>query len=149
MGREVKRVPLDFDWPLKKRWYGYVINKCLDGDHNLSCDDCRKFAEIKNIKLDKLKCPDIEILEVPKGEGWQMWEITSEGSPMSPVFDTPEKLAKWLSDNKASVFGYQTATYDQWLGMIKNSGFAVSMVMNDKKMMSGVEYESKVNKENK
>lgn len=24
MGRELKRVPLDFDWPLNERWKGYV-----------------------------------------------------------------------------------------------------------------------------
>ena len=149
MGREVKRVPLDFDWPLKKRWYGYVINKCLDGDHNLSCDDCRRFAEIKNIKLDKTKCPDLEILEVPKGEGWQMWETTTEGSPISPVFKTPEKLAQWLVNNNVSTFGNNIATYDQWLKMIKGSGFAISMVIKDNKIISGVEFGSKVDKDGK
>lgn len=25
MGRQVKRVPLDFDWPMNVRWYGYFI----------------------------------------------------------------------------------------------------------------------------
>ena len=149
MGREVKRVPLDFDWPLNKRWYGYVINKCSDGDYNLTCDDCRKFAKIKNIKLDKVKCPDLEILEVPKGEGWQMWETTTEGGPISPVFKTPEKLAQWLVNNNVSTFGNDTATYDQWLKMIKGSGFAVSMVIKGNKIMSGVEFESKVNRDGK
>jgi hypothetical protein len=24
MGRNIKRVPLDFDWPMKKIWVGYM-----------------------------------------------------------------------------------------------------------------------------
>lgn len=26
MGRELKRVPLDFDYPLHKVWYGYFVD---------------------------------------------------------------------------------------------------------------------------
>lgn len=29
MGREIKMVPLDFDWPLRKRWKGYVMPENL------------------------------------------------------------------------------------------------------------------------
>ena len=32
----------------------------------------------------------------PKGDGWQVWETVSEGSPVSPVFRTPEALVDWL-----------------------------------------------------
>lgn len=32
MSREVKRVPLDFDWPLKKVWSGYLMPDSLQGD---------------------------------------------------------------------------------------------------------------------
>jgi hypothetical protein len=32
-----------------------------------------------------------------EGEGWQLWETVSEGSPISPVFDTAEGLAAWMS----------------------------------------------------
>lgn len=36
--------------------------------------------------------------EPPTGEGWQEWETTSEGSPISPAFGTPEELATWMSN---------------------------------------------------
>lgn len=36
--------------------------------------------------------------EPPAGEGWQAWETTSQGSPISPVFATAEDLATWWSD---------------------------------------------------
>lgn len=35
--------------------------------------------------------------EPPTGEGWQLWETVSEGSPVSPVFATAEELARWLT----------------------------------------------------
>jgi len=39
-------------------------------------------------------------VEPPKGEGYQCWETTSEGSPISPVFKTFDDLCDWLSKNK-------------------------------------------------
>lgn len=65
-----------------------------------------------------------EEVEPPAGEGWQMWETTSEGSPISPVFTTPEELAQWLADSGASWFGDTPATRDQWLGVIVGTDFA-------------------------
>ncbi len=63
---------------------------------------------------------EFEYIDPPKGKGYQMWETTTEGSPISPVFKTPKLLAKWLSLNNVSIFGENIATYDQWLAMIKN-----------------------------
>ena len=36
MGREVKRVALDFDWPLDKRWKGYL------NPHYKECPHCHE-----------------------------------------------------------------------------------------------------------
>ncbi|MFB6392582.1 hypothetical protein [Polymorphospora lycopeni] len=36
--------------------------------------------------------------EPPTGDGWQLWETVSEGSPISPVFATSDELASWMSD---------------------------------------------------
>ena len=67
----------------------------------------------------------------------QMYEDTSEGTPISPVMATPEELARWLTDNNASAFASMTATYDQWLATIKR-GFACSAVFTGGHMESGV-----------
>ncbi len=70
---------------------------------------------------------------------WQMYEDTTEGTPISPVCATPEELAHWLADNGASSFGDMTATYDQWLAMIRQ-GWAPSMVVGGGQgIRSGVE----------
>ncbi len=79
-----------------------------------------------------------EKVEPPAGEGWQMWETTSEGSPISPVFQSPEGLARWLTKTEASAGGSQTATYGQWLAMI-NQGWAPSMVVDADGVKSGVQ----------
>lgn len=46
---------------------------------------------------------------------FQMYETCSEGTPISPVFDTIEKVARWCADNRVSAFADMTATYEQWL----------------------------------
>lgn len=56
-----------------------------------------------------------------------MYEDTSEGTPISPAFETPEELARWLVENKASAFGSETGTYEGWL-RVANGGYAPSMV---------------------
>lgn len=67
-----------------------------------------------------------------------MYETTSEGTPLSPAFETPEEVARWCADNKVSAFGGITATYEQWLAVARG-GYAPSAVMAGGKLMSGVE----------
>lgn len=137
MGREVKRVPIDFSWPVGKIWPGYLISTCPS--EHITCEECRAAAVMRGMKMTTYDCPDYSgITDPPKGDAWQMWENTSEGSPISPPCATPEDLARWLADNNASSFGSQTATYEQWLAMIMQ-GWAVSAVLVDGNMVSGVE----------
>lgn len=70
---------------------------------------------------------------------YQMYETTTEGKPISPVFATPEELAHWLADNHANSFCDMTETYETWLSMIVGPGYSMaSMVMVDGHAMSGV-----------
>ena len=87
--------------------------------------------------------PDDYMPEWPEEERTHlmMYETTSEGTPISPAFETPEELAQWLADNKASAFGSMTATYEQWLAMCK-VGWAISAVSDATGMHSGVAYYS-------
>jgi hypothetical protein len=54
----------------------------------------------------------------PKGEGFQLWTNTSEGSPMTPVFDTLEKLCEFCEKENVSLFGNSTAKKEEWLKML-------------------------------
>lgn len=69
---------------------------------------------------------------------FMMYEDTSEGTPISPAFATPEELARWLADTGASAFADQTASYDAWL-RIARGGFSPSVVIQNGSMISGVE----------
>lgn len=62
-----------------------------------------------------------EPTEPPKGDGYQLWQTTSEGSPISPVFDTLEALCAYAAEH-CSTFGDNTATAEQWKEML-DDGF--------------------------
>lgn len=150
MGRQVERVPIGFDWPMKKIWFGYDLEP-------VDCQLCGGTGKPKHggkiihqFKDDGQRwesdcCPCCEgegkvypRIEIPEGPGWQMWENVSEGSPMSPVFETAEELAHWLADTGASAFADQTASYEQWMSTIRE-GSAWSASLVGGRIISGVE----------
>lgn len=47
-----------------------------------------------------------------------MYQNTTEGTPISPVFETAEELAQWLVDNDTSAYGDSVSSYEEWLEMI-------------------------------
>lgn len=126
MGRTLKRVPLDFDYPLHKVWYGYYLEPAFCHDtYSAGCEGCKEFARILGIpKIEGIDCPDFHnyfklmpSLEPPIGEGYQLWETTSEGSPSSPVFKTLDELCEWCEIN-ATTFANFKATKEQWKEML-------------------------------
>jgi hypothetical protein len=68
-----------------------------------------------------------------------MYETTSEGTPISPAFATPEELAHWLDDNDASSFAGMTASYEAWLATIKRGSAPSAIFTPQIGMISGVE----------
>jgi hypothetical protein len=75
--------------------------------------------------------------EPPVGDGWQMWETVSDGSPICPVFATPEGLAGHLAGRK---WGADHGTsYDTWMRMIVGDGWAPSMMGYAGQLKNGVE----------
>lgn len=235
MGREIRRVPLNFDWPMNKVWEGYLnpyyrpcpkmaTKECFDGatranarlqdlvslimqsgmdslsgtchpwlgldgldllntryqvpdkgmaeltaglagrpaDDRLGHDAIDRWRAVRKIitaagldpstwgvcpvcggsGIDPMHKEQYEAwrrTDPPGGEGWQMWETTSEGSPISPVFASPEELARWLADTGASAFGPLHESYESWLKMIKGSGWAPSGVIDSRgEIRSGV-----------
>ena len=195
MGREVKRVPLDFNHTLGEPWPGYLSpaprpcpagDRCINGstpdrawlnnwvhillvaagnpthpwvmevplverhptglladvtgalagrrpDRPFGHDAIDRWKAIKAIIAaaglpeDWGLCPSCQGLayhpddegvqeawertEPPTGEGWQVWETVSEGSPVTPVFDSAEALARHLSTEGAwgHVYPYDVA----------------------------------------
>lgn len=76
--------------------------------------------------------------EPPTGEGWQLWETVSEGSPITPVFATPEELARWLVRNDDSIT--RGRSFEQWMALLTGPGWAPSMMATPETgLVSGVE----------
>jgi len=65
---------------------------------------------------DQARADEWESYDPPDGDGYQLWETISEGSPVSPVFATPSELARWTEANPPG--NYSTLTYSDWLGVI-------------------------------
>lgn len=203
MGRKLKRVALDFDYPLNKTWEGYIC------PHNGTCPDCngrgrtpamQALAEhtqnlmwsrnpllapiteglagrsasgpIGHDSIDEWvarekivaaaglpegwgTCPaceghgtpaDIRALqeaweptEPPEGPGYQIWQTVSEGGPISPVFATPEELARWMS-TPGNGWNDKGTTYETWLKFIIGPGWAPSFAGSAAGIQSGVEF---------
>lgn len=100
--------------------------------------------EYENCRYSEYECPcpspDDYMPEWPENEAthYIMYESVSEGTPISPAFATPEELAQWLVDNNACAFAPgDTATYEQWLGLIHGTS-APSMVVDNGVVISGI-----------
>ena len=216
MGRELKRVPLDFNWPLNKVWDGFCSPSRRD------CPDCTRgntragewldsivhllmiagsdsvrgklhpwLAELGNRHSNHPPSPDMAELttglagrplsfmhdgldkynayekivtaagldpkkwgtcqtckgegvhpedmdidkdwkptEPPKGDGYQVWETVSEGSPISPVFPTAEACVIWLVGQ-----GYSEKAATAFV----QTGWVPSMVMTGGKLYKDIE----------
>lgn len=58
-----------------------------------------------------------ERTEPPTGEGYQLWETTTEGSPDSPVFASLDELCAWCEVN-ATTFADYRVTAEEWKKML-------------------------------
>lgn len=209
MSRELKRVPLDFSWPLDKTWEGYLnpfYEKCpdcesgytdarlrlqslvrlimLSGSDSVQGKNHPYFDHIGRFVSGFYKAPSKDMAELtsglagrtadrffghdgcdnwsaeqkiitaagldhdnwgicqtckgeaihpdhkeryenwtktepPMGDGYQLWQNVSEGSPQSPVFKTLDELSEWCSIN-ATTFADFKASKDEWKAMLSN-----------------------------
>jgi len=140
MGREVRRVPADWDHPSENlrstplmEGYGATVIEfeAMQKEKGLQeAIDWFGSAPDKNKYM-----PDWAEEEKTH---YQMYENVSEGTPVSPPMESPEKLAQWLVDNNGDAGAGGTASYKGWL-RVANGGYAPSMVFCDGVMKSGVE----------
>lgn len=163
MGREVRRVPADWQHP--KHWTGGLrgpeerYKPLFPGENYQGAVD---EWDDGLAKWKRGEFPDYASAESRAGtyERWagqrphrddympnwpieqrthlMMYEDTSEGTPISPAFETPEELAQWLVDNKASAFGGSTATYEGWL-RVARGGWAPSLIGTAAGIVTGVD----------
>jgi hypothetical protein len=109
MSREVRRVPADWQHPRDEQ--GRNIPQ-YDGALYLV-----HITAWKKRRTGFRPYPGRYTPDWPESERthYMMYENTTAGTPISPAFETPEALARWLTDTDAGWFGLVTATYAQWL----------------------------------
>lgn len=143
MSRKVRMVPKFFEHPRDER--GSLIP--LNDGYRRAHDEWRSSFIAKGMQatLDDLGgAPDVhdympETLDNEKADHFVMYETVSEGTPISPVCASAEELARWLVDNKGNAGAGATATYEQWLAMIKRGHSVGSFVLAGGRLISGVE----------
>lgn len=126
MGRELKKVPLDFDWPTDKVWDGFLnphydAEECPHCDEN-SYEDCQE-CDDEGMKWYSEKARQASEAWTktppPTGPGFQMWENTSEGSPQTPVFKTLDELCVYCEEY-ATTFASFKASAKSWKQMLED-----------------------------
>ena len=89
-----------------KRLGVYGLCKYCKGDGEIwQSDEIKKLAEKWNP------------FDPPKGKGFQLWETTSEGSPITPVFASLDELCVWAAIN-STTFADCKATAEEWKKML-------------------------------
>ena len=144
MGREVRRVPANWQHPKDERTGRY--KPLFSGE--LYAEEAHGFMEKANTEglqaaIDWYgQAPDQNdyMPNWPEIERthYMMYEDASEGTPISPAFSTPEELARWLADTGASACGDITANYEGWL-RVALGGFAPSFVLSSEGFVNGVD----------
>lgn len=109
-----------------------------------TCPTCQGHGSTEAYPGQRAEAEGWQSTEPPEGEGWQLWETVSEGSPISPVCATPEDLAYWMSSPAYTWGAVKTdddrPTYDTALRFI-TAGWAPSFASSAQTgLVSGVEW---------
>jgi len=87
------------------------------------CNDCKGEGEVANLNPAIVSMyAKVNLFETweptlpPSGVGWQLWEMEDDPSPHSPVFETPEELAKFCAKSLSG-------PVKDWLEWIQEEGY--------------------------
>lgn len=164
MGREIRRVPANWEHPITRDSYGRDRKQPM---HNWDFTErfAQWLADFDRIRAGNLndierECYPLGLAEWLQDEGlppnpayyrpwkaeeatwYQVWETVSEGTPVSPAFETQEELIEYLAANGDEwdqkrgdkPWGRQMAER-----FVTGPGWAPSFAMVDNRLMSGVE----------
>lgn len=100
------------------------------------CATCEGRASVEAYPGQRADADAWEPTDPPTGNGWQLWETVTEGSPCSPIFADAEGLAQWLTTEEAGLARCSSIeTAREFVGV----GWAPTGVMADGEYMPGTE----------
>lgn len=109
-----------------------------------TCPTCEGHASTEAYPGQRAEAEAWEPTDPPEGDGWQLWETVTEGSPISPACSSAEDLAHWMS-SPAYTWGAvkgdaDRPTYETALKFIMG-GWAPTFVSSARTgVVSGVEW---------
>ncbi|TAI67597.1 hypothetical protein [Bradyrhizobium sp. Leo170] len=120
--RQVRRVPVDWQHP--KNAAGRYI-PLLESAPDAPAPD-----------------PDRYMPAWPEAERthWQMYEVTTAGTPLSPPCASARELAKWLADHHVEAGPGFTGTERQWLAAIDRGGVIPPVMTVGKRQVSPLDF---------
>lgn len=101
------------------------------------CPHCKGAGTIWDSPEDEQAAEAWARNEPPAGDGYQIWETVSEGGPISPVFATPDELARHMASKQWGAD--KGSSYETWLRFINGPGWAPSMVADANGVRSGAD----------
>lgn len=112
-----------------------VEARCLALGITNTCDHCKGQGDIWPSAEAEALHEDWRSEEPPAGDGYQIWETVSEGSPISPVFATPEELAHYMTSHPWGAD--KGSSYESWMKFITGPGWAPSLTVTNGVIHSG------------
>jgi hypothetical protein len=101
--------------------YTCVEARCKREGVDVHCSKCVGKGKLWPSEEIEQQCEDWERTPPPSGPGYQLWETTSEGSPVSPVFETLDALCAY-AETHCSTFGSFKTSAAEWKRML-DDGF--------------------------
>jgi hypothetical protein len=133
------------EWSL--RWFGHdsinakcaVDARCAREGQPSTCQTCGGHASLERYPGQRAEAEAWERTEPPTGEGWQLWETVSEGSPISPVFGSAEELAQWMASPAYTWGAARPMTYSAALKFVQ-AGWSPSFMGDAGGLHEGADY---------
>lgn len=116
---------------------GIVIRaRCRRDGQPEICGTCNGYGSLEKWRCQRSRGERWEPTDPPTGDGWQLWETVSEGSPVTPVFAT----RKGLVDHLCSAAYKRRLTRDEAEGLVE-AGWVPSMIGNHNGVITGEQSE--------
>jgi hypothetical protein len=103
------------EWSLRSMGHdgsnAYIVirERCKREGVSDTCSTCDGHSTLEAYEGQRAEAEAWEPEQPPVGEGWQMWETVSEGSPVSPVFATADELVAWMTAKAGCSQGHSEA----------------------------------------
>lgn len=110
--------------------------RCNREGQRYTCLTCGGHGSLEKFRCQRSRAERWEPVEPPTGDGWQLWETVSEGSPITPVFATREGLVDYLSSPAYE----RRLTRDEAEGLV-DAGWVPSMIANGNGVITGEQSE--------